>query len=69
MLIEDEVTAQRTADPKLKIHDQAQVRAMRVGRATDAAGDLGTFFDKPKGLSDSAMKDCVEEEGWILGLP
>jgi hypothetical protein len=32
-------------------------------------GDLGRFFDKPKGLSDLEVKDCVEEEGWILGLP
>jgi hypothetical protein len=35
----------------------------------DAAGQLGAFFDRPRGLSDSMTNDCGEEEGWILGLP
>jgi hypothetical protein len=70
VLFNSEVQAQRAADPTLEILDQAQVRALCAwAERTDAAGDLARFFDKPKGLSDSAMKDCVEEEGWILGLP
>lgn len=70
VLFTGEVKAQRAADPKLEIHDQAQVRALCAwAERTDAAGDLGRFFDKPEGLSDSALKGCVEEEGWILGLP
>lgn len=34
-----------------------------------AAGQLGAFFDMPRGPSDSLANDCVEKEGWILGLP
>jgi len=68
-LFNDEVRAQFTADPQLQIRDQAQVRALCVwAERTDAAGQLGQFFDRPKSLSDAAVKACVEEEGWILGL-
>ncbi|WP_437957221.1 hypothetical protein WME76_38805 [Sorangium sp. So ce119] len=70
VLFKAEVTARRAADPKLEILDQAQVRALCVwAERTDAAGQLGAFFDRPRGMPDSAVQDCVEEEGWILGLP
>jgi hypothetical protein len=58
------------ADLELKILDRAQVRTLCAwAERTDAAGQLGTFFDRPPGLSDPAVQDCIEEEGWILGLP
>ena len=69
VLFNSEVTAQRAADPKLEILDQAQVRALCAwAERTDTAGQLGAFFDRPKGMSDPVVQDCIEEEGWILGL-
>jgi hypothetical protein len=63
------VKAQLAADPKLQILDQAQVRALCVwAERTDAAGQLGQFFDRPNHMGDPEVKACVEEEGWILGL-
>lgn len=57
-------------DPVLdgRIRDQAQVRGIVEWLAKlDSAGELGTFFDSPDGLSVDAEKGCVEEEGWIIG--
>ncbi len=69
VLFDGEVRTQRVSDPRLEILDQAQVRALCTwAERTDAAGELGAFFDRPKGMDDPVVKDCVEEEGWILGL-
>lgn len=69
ILFSGEVTAQRAVDPKLEILDQAQVRALCAwSERTDAAGQLGAFFDRPKGLSDLVVQGCIEEEGWSVGL-
>jgi hypothetical protein len=69
VLFNGEVATQFAADPKLRILDQAQVRALCVwAECTDAAGQLGQFFDRPNNLGDPEVKACVEEEGWILGL-
>jgi hypothetical protein len=68
VLFNSEVKALLSADPKL-IPDQAQVRVLCAwAERVDAAGQLGAFFDRPKGLLDPEAYDCVEEEGWILGL-
>lgn len=69
VLFSDEEAKQLAADPKLGIRDQAQVRALCAwAERTDAAGQLGRFFDRPTRLPDSDAEDCVKEEGWILGL-
>jgi hypothetical protein len=50
------------------IRDQAQVRAMCQWAAKkDDRNELGGFFGQPTGLSEEQMRDCLEEEGWILG--
>jgi hypothetical protein len=68
VLFKKQVDVLLGSDPKL-ILDQAQVRALCAwAERTDAAGQLGAYFDRPKGMSDAEAKDCVEEEGWILGL-
>ncbi|WP_437334450.1 cobalamin biosynthesis protein CbiG [Sorangium sp. So ce394] len=70
VLFGTEVEAQIAADRELDILDQAQVRALCAwAERTDAAGELGRFFDRPADLPDPVVQDCVEEEGWILGLP
>jgi hypothetical protein len=70
VLFQNDANALLATDPELKIRDRAQVRAMCAwADRTDTAGQLGAFFDRPKRLSASKVKDCVEEEGWILGLP
>lgn len=69
VLFHNDVQAQLSADPQL-VPDQAQVRVLCLwAERTDAAGQLGAFFDTPKGLGDPDVRACVEEEGWILGLP
>jgi hypothetical protein len=68
VLFKKHVEALLATDPKL-ILDQAQVRALCAwAERTDTEGVLGAFFERPKGMSDPVVKDCVEEEGWILGL-
>ncbi|KYG09085.1 hypothetical protein BE21_20030 [Sorangium cellulosum] len=70
VLFGTEVEAQIAADRELDILDQAQVRALCAwAERTDAAGELGRFFDRPADLPDPVVQDCVDEEGWILGLP
>jgi hypothetical protein len=68
-LVRENVDRMKQEDPKL-ILDQAQVAAMcRWAWELDAAGELGRLFDIPAGLTAEQQKVCVEEEGWILGLP
>jgi hypothetical protein len=58
----------QAADPQL-VKDQAQVRAMcQWAEAQDAAGTLAPFFS-PQNLSVTELERCVNEEGWILGVP
>lgn len=54
-------------DPSL-IRDQAQVRAMCEWAAElDDRDELGWLFCEPNGLNPQQVKECIEEEGWILG--
>lgn len=68
VLFKKQVEMLLASDPKL-ILDQAQVRALCAwAERTDASGQLGAFFDRPQKMSDAVVQNCVEEEGWILGL-
>jgi len=50
------------------IRDQAQVRTMcEWASKSDDINELESFFSPPEGLNDGQIKQCVEEEGWILG--
>ncbi len=62
------VEAETTATGAIK--DQAQVRLMcRWAADLDVMGQLGAFFDTPPELGPAALRQVVEEEGWILGAP
>lgn len=66
-VVESEVVALVGNEPKL-IRDQAQVRTMCTWASLhDATGNLGEFFDVPKGLSEAELGACISEEGWVLG--
>lgn len=55
-------------DPNISIRDQAQVRAYVNWLARlDSKGHLCELFDTPENLSEEALCDCVNEEGWIFG--
>lgn len=57
------------SEENVSIKDQAQVRAMcKWASQLDGKGDLGGYFSKPKGLTDDQVQDCVNYEGWILGV-
>lgn len=61
-------TADLIANEPYLIRDQAQVRAMcRWAAELDNNNEFGDFFGPPAGLSDRQKKECIEEEGWILG--
>lgn len=51
-----------------QIRDQVQVEQLcRWASREDQNGTLRRFLERPKRLSDDEVKDCVLEEGWILG--
>ena len=55
-------------DPNIPIRDQAQVRAYVSWLARlDSKGHLCKLFDTPEGLSEEALRDCINEEGWLFG--
>ena len=67
-IVKEQVRELLHAEPEL-IRDQAQVRCMCKWAALgDKDLSLGPLFDAPKELSQSALSQCIEEEGWILGL-
>lgn len=50
------------------IRDRAQVRAMVAWVAElDARAALAPYFETPPGLDQTAERECVGEEGWVLG--
>ena len=52
-----------------EIKDQVQVRTLvRWAAERDASGTLAAYFDQPTGRTMEAVRVCVEEEGWILGV-
>lgn len=55
--------------PTGRVRDEKQVKAM-VGYVADLdqRGSLGALFDRPPGLDEEGLGQCVEEEGWILGV-
>jgi len=56
-------------DPSVWIPDQAQVRAVVSWLSRlDEEGQLGTLFDIPPSLPPEALKACLDEEGWIIGV-
>ena len=66
-VVNHKVTELQNLDPQL-IRDQAQVRAMCQWAAqSDAAGELGQYFDVPVELNEKQVRTCAEEEGWIWG--
>lgn len=57
------------SEGKTLIKDQAQVRAMcHWASQLDEKGELGEYFGTPRGLTDGQIQDCVDHEGWILGV-
>jgi hypothetical protein len=57
-------------DPSVGVKDQMQVRATALWLSTlDADDQLAALFGRPDGLSDEAIAQALEEEGWILGIP
>jgi hypothetical protein len=57
------------SEGKTLIKDQLQVRAMcHWASRLDEKGELGEYFSTPRGLTDGQIQDCVEHEGWILGV-
>jgi hypothetical protein len=57
------------SEENIFIKDQAQVRAMcRWVSRLDEKGELGEYFSTPRGLTNDQIQDCVNHEGWILGV-
>lgn len=55
-------------DLSMPIRDQAQVRAFTDWlQAMDNQGRLQELFALPEDLTTQAQRECIEEEGWILG--
>lgn len=53
---------------KDKIPDREQVRVyLDWLRRRQAANRLAKLLDRPAGLTDEQVRDCVREEGWVLG--
>jgi len=51
-----------------EVRDQSQVRQLAQHFADlDARGRFGLLFERPAGLPDSQVAECISEEGWILG--
>lgn len=64
----DQRVREFTAQNPEMIRDQVQVRAMCEWAAEcDSKGMLGQYFDVPKGLNPEQIRQCTEEEGWVLG--
>ena len=50
-------------------NDEKQVKALvRWAADLDADGQMGPLFDSPTGLTAAHIRECEQEEGWILGL-
>ncbi len=50
------------------VPDAAQVLSLvRHFASLDDQGRLGAAFDKPATMNDVTVRQCVDEEGWILG--
>lgn len=57
-----------TLDKSLEIRDQAQVRAtVNWLEQNDQLNTLRQLLETPDDLSKQAKKECVEEEGWVIG--
>lgn len=55
-------------DKNIAIKDQAQVRATVDWIAElDLKSELAPFLEAPRWLSEQAIRECIEEEGWVLG--
>lgn len=51
-----------------RIRDRVQVEQLCLWASReDQNGMLQRLLERPTGLSDDEVKDCVQEEGWILG--
>jgi len=51
------------------IRDQAQVRALCEWAAElDRKGELGSYFDVPDDMDSAGIEQCIQEEGWVLGI-
>ena len=56
-------------DHSLAIKDQAQVRAVVNWLfEKDKVNMLSQYFKMPSLLSEAALQNCLDEEGWILGI-
>lgn len=59
----------RRLNPKYTIKDQAQVNAVANWLfENDLSGNLLKLLAVPKDLSSKAQRQCIEEEGWIIGM-
>lgn len=66
-VVKDKVNEIIAEEPGI-VKDKAQVRAMcEWASCLDQENKLGALFDEPIGLDSSALQQCVQEEGWILG--
>lgn len=62
------VEAQVRADGSGRIRDQVQVEQLCLWASReDRSGTLRRRLERPSGLSDDEVRDCLLEEGWILG--
>ncbi|NJO86708.1 MAG: hypothetical protein HC821_01125 [Lewinella sp.] len=51
------------------IPDREQVIAYHGWlQSQQANGELASYLGPPQGLSETALADCVAEEGWVLGV-
>jgi hypothetical protein len=53
----------------ISIKDKAQVHAMcEWASRLDKNDELGEYFSTPRGFTESQIRDCIDHEGWILGV-